>query len=95
MAARSIRVDNRRTPPCLSIPARLLFGFLILNLLPCRPKGAIDSLLNFRFIISLSLHESLQASNLGILFFHEDANLRKIGGVIVPVVVPHYSPGIE
>ena len=37
----------------------------------------------------------LESSDLRILVFHEDANSRKIGGVIVPVVVPHYSPGIE
>ena len=89
MAARSIRADNRRTPPYLSSPAGLLFGYLILILLPCRPTGANASFLNFRSVISLSLRKPLQPPNLRILVFHEDAKVHNIGGVIVPVVVPH------
>ena len=30
-----------------------------------------------------------ESSDLGILVFHEDAKVDPIGGVIVPVVVPH------
>ena len=60
-----------------------------------QPSAANAGLLNFRFVISLSLRKPLEPPDLGVLVFHEYANCRKIGGVIVPVVVPHYSPGIE
>ena len=32
-----------------------------------------------------------ESSDLRALVFHQDAKIRPIGGVIVPVVVPHYS----